>query len=49
MLILANLLIEIVSETYGEVTQKKYLYVFKERCELICDVQTLSALVHQIY
>lgn len=38
MLILANLLIEIVSETYGEVTQKKYLYVFKERCELICDV-----------
>lgn len=46
MLILANLLIEIVSETYGEVTQKKYLYVFKERCDLICDVQTISYLVH---
>ena len=49
MLILSNLLIEIVSETYGEVTQKKYLYVLKERCELIGDVQTISSLVHYIY
>ena len=48
MLILSNLLIEIVSETYGEVTQKKYLYVFKERCELIGDVQTISSLNHYI-
>lgn len=48
MLILANLLIEIVSETYGEVTEKKYLYVFKERCDLICDVQTISSLVHTV-
>jgi len=39
MLILANLLIEIVAETYGEVTEKKYLYVFKERVDLICDWQ----------
>jgi hypothetical protein len=37
MLVLANLLIEIVAETYGEVTSRKYLFVFKERVELICD------------
>jgi len=40
MLVLANLLIEIVAETYGEVTSKKYLFVFKERVDLICDWQS---------
>lgn len=48
MLILGNILIEIVSETYCQVTEKKYLYVFKERCELISDLQNLSTSVHVI-
>jgi hypothetical protein len=46
MLILANILIEIVSETYVMVSEKKYLYVYKERCELITDLQNLSTSVH---
>lgn len=37
MLILSNMLIEIVSQTYGDISDVKYLYVFKERVELICD------------
>lgn len=40
MLILANMLIEIVGQTYGEVLERKYLYVFKERVMLIVDWQT---------
>lgn len=48
MLVLANLLIEIVAETYGEVTSKKYLFVFKERVELICDWQSDMVVVQVI-
>lgn len=48
MLILANLLIEIVSETYGEVTEKKYLYVFKERVDLINDWQSDLMVINAI-
>jgi hypothetical protein len=40
MLILGNMLIEIVSQTYGDISDFKYLYVFKERVELICDWQS---------
>jgi len=40
MLILANMLIEIVGQTFGEVSEKKYLYVFRERVDLIADFQT---------
>ena len=42
MLILANMLIEIVSQTYGEVAEKKYLFVFKERIDLINDWQSVQ-------
>lgn len=48
MLVLANLLIEIVAETYGEVTSKKYLYVFKERVELICDWQSDMVVIQAV-
>jgi phosphopantetheine adenylyltransferase len=48
MLVLANLLIEIVAETYGEVTSKKYLFVFKERVELICDWQSDMVVVQVV-
>jgi hypothetical protein len=37
MLILANMLIEIVAQTFGEVSEKRWLYVFRERVDLISD------------
>ena len=39
------MLIQIVSDIYGEVAEKKYLYVYRERVELICDLQAFSKIV----
>jgi len=36
------MLISIVSDTYGEVAEKKYLYVYRERVELICDLHAFT-------
>lgn len=41
-IILSNMLIQIVSDIYNEVAEKKYLYVYRERVELICDLQAFS-------
>lgn len=41
-IVLANMLIQIVSDIYGEVAEKKYLYVYRERVELICDLHVFS-------
>jgi len=45
MLILANMLIEIVAQTYEEVLTQKYVYIFKERVQIIYDWQTLKMMV----
>jgi hypothetical protein len=41
-IILSNMLIQIVSDIYNEVAERKYLYVYRERVELICDLQAFS-------